>query len=62
MCAPAVDHSIVMYLIGPGGDFLDFYVQQATAGEISARILDTIASMQPPKVSAIQRIVNFLTG
>ncbi len=34
----AVDHSIVMYLMSPTGEFLDFYTQLMTAGEIADRI------------------------
>ena len=34
----AVDHSIVMYLVGPDGSFLDFFVQSATASEVAAKI------------------------
>ena len=34
----AVDHSIVMYLVGPDNEFLDFYVQSMTAQEVAARI------------------------
>jgi protein SCO1/2 len=33
-----VDHSIVMYLVGPDGDFLDFYTQSAEVSEIVTRI------------------------
>lgn len=33
-----VDHSIVMYLISPEGEFLDFYTQLMTATEITDKI------------------------
>lgn len=49
-----------MYLIGPDGDFLDFYVQQAMAPEITDRIVSTIASMQPPKPSLPERFIRML--
>lgn len=55
-----VDHSIVMYLMGPDGTFLEFFVQQAVAPEITERILATIASMQPPKLSAAERFIRAL--
>ncbi len=34
----AVDHSIVMYLINPRGEFVDFYTQREEAPEIARRI------------------------
>ncbi|KAL7688272.1 putative copper chaperone SCO1/SenC, Thioredoxin-like superfamily [Plasmopara halstedii] len=33
-----VDHSIVMYLVGPDGDFLDFFTQNARVDDIVAKI------------------------
>ena len=33
-----IDHSIVMYLVGPHGEFVDFYTQMADADEVVARI------------------------
>jgi cytochrome oxidase Cu insertion factor (SCO1/SenC/PrrC family) len=33
-----VDHSIVMYLVGPDGMFEDFYTQLTEADEAAARI------------------------
>ncbi|CEG37426.1 Putative cytochrome C oxidase assembly protein [Plasmopara halstedii] len=32
------DHSIVMYLVGPDGDFLDFFTQNARVDDIVAKI------------------------
>jgi protein SCO1/2 len=37
-----VDHSIVMYLIKPNGEFVDFYTQLATEEEIVARVKNRI--------------------
>ncbi|CAH0516524.1 unnamed protein product [Peronospora belbahrii] len=33
-----VDHSIVMYLVGPDGEFLDFFTQAARVDDIVAKI------------------------
>lgn len=33
-----VDHSIVMYLVGPDGEFLDFFTQSARVGDIVDKI------------------------
>lgn len=33
-----VDHSIVMYLISPEGEFIDFFTQLMTASEITEKI------------------------
>ncbi|GMF13744.1 unnamed protein product [Phytophthora lilii] len=33
-----VDHSIVMYLVGPDGEFLDFFTQNARVDDIAAKI------------------------
>ena len=34
----AVDHSIVMYFLGPKGEFLDFFTQLAEPAEIVERM------------------------
>ena len=33
-----IDHSIIHYLVGPTGDFLDFFGKNLTAGEICEKI------------------------
>ncbi len=55
-----MDHSIVMYLMGPDGTFLEFFVQQALAPEITERTLATIARMQPPTLSLAERLIHAL--
>lgn len=42
-----VDHSIVMYLIGPDGQFIEFFTQLMTASEIAGRIAARIAPPPP---------------
>lgn len=34
-----VDHSIVLYLVGPDGEFIDFFTQRLQVGEIVDRII-----------------------
>lgn len=34
-----VDHSIVLYLVGPNGDFLDFFTQRMEVGQIVDKIV-----------------------
>ena len=33
-----VDHSIVMYLLSPSGEFMEFYTQRATVSDIISSI------------------------
>jgi cytochrome oxidase Cu insertion factor (SCO1/SenC/PrrC family) len=55
----AVDHSIVMYLMGPDGQFIDFFTQLMTVPEITEKIAATIVQ-QPEKASAsISRLLGF---
>jgi len=42
----AVDHSVVIYLLGPDGEFIDFFTQLMTAGEIEAKTRKIIASRE----------------
>jgi len=42
----AVDHSIVMYLMGPDGQFIDFYTQLMSAPEIADKLAATIARLE----------------
>jgi len=42
-----IDHSIVMYLVGPNGDFLDFYTQMADAKEVERRIKAQVSGYRP---------------
>lgn len=34
-----VDHSIVLYLTGPDGEFLEFFTQKLQVGEITDKIM-----------------------
>ena len=42
----AVDHSIVMYLMGPDGEFIDFYSQLMSAPEIADKMGATIVRLE----------------
>lgn len=46
-----VDHSIVAYLMSPEGEFLDFYTQLLTAGEVAERMAATIAKQEKAKLA-----------
>jgi cytochrome oxidase Cu insertion factor (SCO1/SenC/PrrC family) len=55
-----VDHSIVFYLNGPGGEFLDFFSQNFTAldmtDKIEAYILNYINDHPEEAVAAAKRL------
>ncbi len=36
--ACAVDHSVVIYLLGPDGEFVDFFTQLMTPAEIETKV------------------------
>lgn len=46
LSCPAVDHSIVMYLMGPDGQFIDFFTQLMTAPEIAEKISSKMAARE----------------
>jgi len=59
-----VDHSIVMYLMGPDGQFIDFYTQLMSAPEIADKLAATIARLEKeagrgPKVGGILGLLGF---
>lgn len=41
-----VDHSIIMYLINPEGDFVTFYGKNFTAEQLAQSVSEHIASWQ----------------
>lgn len=55
-----VDHSIVMYLIGPDGTFLDFYTQMMTSPEITEKVMGTITATMPPPLSSAEKLMKLL--
>jgi protein SCO1/2 len=48
-----VDHSIVMYLLGPDGVFIDFYTQMADADECYERIKKAIKERKAQGIPAV---------
>ena len=38
-----MDHSVVIYLLGPDGQFIDFFTQLMTPAEIEARVRKVMA-------------------
>lgn len=47
-----VDHSIVLYLVSPDGEFLDFFTQKLEVGEIAERITKHAKEYEEAKVKA----------
>jgi protein SCO1/2 len=47
-----VDHSIVMYLVGPDGMFEDFYTQLTEADEAAARIKKIVLEQREKAAAA----------
>ena len=50
-----VDHSIVLYLHDPEGQFLDFFTQRLQVGEIVDKVLENAKTFQSEKVKAAKR-------
>jgi hypothetical protein len=49
-----------MYLVGPDGDFCDFFVQSMTAGEIAERIQARMAAAAPPPAGIFDGLLGAL--
>ncbi len=47
-----VDHSIVLYLVGPDGEFLDFFTQRMQVGEIVDKITEHSKAFKQKAASA----------
>ena len=41
-----VDHSIVLYLVGPDGEFVDFFTQLSEPDEVVTRIRKHVRSIK----------------
>ena len=39
-----MDHSVVIYLLGPDGEFIDFFTQLMTPTEIEAKVRKVLAA------------------
>eukprot|EP00501_MAST-03F_sp_TOSAG23-6_P002074 GSMAST32.ASY1.ANO1.2166.1 assembled CDS len=51
-----VDHSIVMYLVDPDGNFIDFYTQLADVNEIVSRIETSVNEYKENKIAKITNV------
>jgi protein SCO1 len=57
-----VDHSVVMYLMSPEGEFVDFYTQKLTANELADKISTQLKSKLKESSSSSGGIFSFITG
>ena len=57
-----VDHSVVMYLMSPEGEFVDFYTQKLTANELADKISAQLKSKLKESSSSNGGIFSFITG
>ena len=59
-----VDHSIVLYLVAPDGEFLDFFTQKMQVGDVTKRILNHVKTWkpQPPSQTTPQTQTQTLTN
>lgn len=55
-----VDHSIVIYLVGPDGEFMDFFTQIMTASDVTTKLERLVAEddarRNPPPEGALTRL------
>lgn len=42
-----VDHSIVLYLMSPEGEFVDFFTQRTTVGDVVSKIENYVTEYRP---------------
>jgi protein SCO1/2 len=49
-----VDHSIVLYLVSPEGEFLDFFTQRMEVKDVVEKILGQVKNFRPAEPAPVQ--------
>lgn len=57
-----MDHTIIMYLVNPEGDFIDYYGQNKTADEIVEHILLHMFKFKQEKGSLLSNTIEKISS